>query len=301
MTQMNMHQQMMQQMVASAERAAKDETARIESEYAKMMGDLEQRLQMASSQFQSVQANLFVEMTKVKEQKTRQLEETQRRLAAFLPPGALPPGALPPGASRPTAVFGMDGSQPNPFAPPKSLAPPTTQGNFSAPLTGQSNFSTPTGQSNFSAPTAQASFTAPPMGQPNFAAPSQATFAAPAQSPPVSALATTKVPKYRRSIVFEGWCQQALGLRPEVVVATGIEVLCQHLAKAQKPIPEMLWNAMEPDFQERFHQLDRTTPRDQLRHSLERIHPVQIRRHRRRRSSERISRMRPILLPGLIP
>ena len=63
-----------------------------------------------------------------------------------------------------------------------------------------------------------------------------------------------KVPKYKRSVVFEGWCQQALGLDPSVVVATSIDVLCEHLAQQGKPLPPHLWDALDDDFVLRFEE-----------------------------------------------
>ena len=122
MAQMSMHQQMQQQMAATAEKAANDEHQRIDGEYKKVISELEHRLQLAQSQYQNIQTVLMSEMNKAKEHRQAQIDQVQKKLASFFPRGASTLAPTPPAAAVATPPS-LASSGPSPLGTLSSLSP----------------------------------------------------------------------------------------------------------------------------------------------------------------------------------
>jgi hypothetical protein len=265
--QQQFQQQMQLQIAATAERLASEEAQRAEAEFKKGTTELEQRLQVATQHFQNTQGVLMMEMQKLRDARGLQLEQIQHRLAAIAPyahPGFAATLAL----DKPASVAGTAGAAgdkaapPAPYRAPEPVREPAPQAPL-PPLPSPMPAFSAVQLGGLAAP-ARPPPAAPLVEQPQpmysaaalaRAAPytgPHAALHAPHAAATGAAMAigagAEPVPQYRRSRVFEGFCQHALRVSPAVVVGTDIDVLCQHLRARGKPLPPEVWEALPPSF-----------------------------------------------------
>ena len=266
-------------------------------EHKKVANDIEQRLQIATAQFQNIQNILTGELQKAKETKQKQLEQVQKKSSYFTNnPIIIPPpihlsnqnpnpnpnlnninqlnnnnnnSTIPIAvtAQQPfisSSMNGMNGNQQQSQQQPQGgLGNNSTNFQFHLPtLNNPLNQGGGGGQTsiNIVVPPAQKTVmdewqqlvqmvNASGLNSPTSSVDESKPLNQPSHQQPQQ---HGKVPRFKRSVIFEGWCQQALAMDPRVIVGKSIDELCHDLIDHHKPLPAHLFTQLDEQFIERF-------------------------------------------------